>query len=84
MDGISVIPSNTKDKSCKRPCQVAGVKRIVGSVVKAKPASASPARDKAKVAIKANRERGRLRRSPEAKMVSMSPLRMKVKVMIQP
>ena len=39
-------PSNTKDRSCRRPCQVAGVVRIVGSVVKARPASAHPDRRK--------------------------------------
>jgi hypothetical protein len=53
-------------------------------VVKAKPASASPARAKVKVAIKVTRERGRLKRSPEAKMVIINPLRMNVSVMIQP
>ena len=58
--------------------------RIVGSVVKAKPAGASPASDKVKVEIKVNRERGRLKRNPEAKIVIINPLRMKVRVMIQP
>ena len=83
---MRLSPSTTNDRSCRRPCQVAGVDSasVVGSVVKAKPASAIPARDRAKVAIKVNREGGRLRRSPEAKSVSMHPLTRKVSVMIQP
>ena len=81
---MSVMPSRTNERSCNCPCQVAGVERMVGSVVKAKPASASPARDKAKVEIKVIRERGRLRRSPEAKRVIMNPLAMNVTVIIHP
>ena len=60
------------------------MERIVGSVVKAKPARAIPASDKVEVEKKVSRELGRLRRSPEAKVVSMNPLKMKVSVMIQP
>src|SRR5260221_14787551 len=57
---------------------------MVGSVVKARLANASPARDKTKVAIKDIRERGRVRRSPEAKKNSMNPLRINVAGMIHP
>src|SRR5215203_4793993 len=81
MDGMSVRPSNTNDKLCKNPCQVPGVERMVGSVVKDSPTRARPAREIPRVAIRAVRERGRLRRSPEAKSSISKPLRIKVKVM---
>ena len=84
MAGISVSPSRTKDRSCKRPCHVAGVERMVGSVVKANPASASPARDKARDEITVTREFGKLRRSPEAKIIIMRPLKTNVTVMTHP
>jgi len=84
MAGIRVSPSNTKDRSCKRPCQVAGVERRVGSVVKAIPMRARPARERSRVPINAGRTEGRLRRRPDAKMIIMDPLRRKVAVMIHP
>ena len=81
---MSVRPSSTKDRSCKRPCQVAGVERMVGSVVKARPISANPAKLRRKVPNQAGRMGGKLRRSPKAKRVIKSPLKTNAAVIIHP
>ena len=57
---------------------------MVGSVVKAIPIRARPARDRSITPIHAGRTGGRLRRSPEAKRIIIDPLRRKVAVMIHP
>jgi len=84
MAGIRVSPITTKEASCRCPCQVAGVVRMVLSVGEMSPIMPMPAMDNNQVVIPAERTRGRLKRSPDAKIIIRSPLRKKVSVMIHP
>ena len=64
--------------------QVFGVVRMVLSVGEMSPIMPTPARINNQMAYPAERMRGRLRRSPEAKMIINIPFRRKVSVMIHP
>src|SRR5574341_1874698 len=84
MAGSSVRPSRAKDRSCRRPCQVAGVERRVGSVGKARPIRASPARISNEAPVFAERVCLRVWRNPRAKDDIIPPLIRKLAIISQP
>src|SRR5438552_1077704 len=67
-----------------RPCKVAGVVRMVGSVVEANPIIATPASNNRIDAAREVRVKGNAWRSPTAKNITKGPLIRKAAVMMYP